>query len=289
MKLSNINIFNPLVSIIIPVYNGANYLRCAIDSAINQDYQNIEIIVVNDGSTDDTEEICKNYGDKIIYFFKENGGVASALNMAIRNSNGEYISWLSHDDYYLPEKISRQIYFLQKIKNNHQILLFSDVNCHYIQNDNIIEIVKIEIDIPHFGLFSKIESLKFLFSTSLHGCSLLIPKTLFQQTGYFNENLATTQDYDLWFKFIKAGYLFYYLPEVLLVSRQHELQDSRKKRNISKKEEAKLFNNAYKTFINDINSSEEDKIFFKKKLKMVNRYMFEFFFNFFLNLKKLIN
>jgi glycosyltransferase involved in cell wall biosynthesis len=77
--------FNPKVSIIIPVYNGSNFLKEAIDSAIAQTYKNIEIIVINDGSSDNgaTEKIAKSYGDKIRYFKKENGGVATALNLGI--------------------------------------------------------------------------------------------------------------------------------------------------------------------------------------------------------------
>ena len=77
--------FHPKVSIIIPVYNGANYLRDAINSALNQTYKNIEIIVVNDGSNDNgrTDEIALSYGNKIKYIKKKNGGVASALNVGI--------------------------------------------------------------------------------------------------------------------------------------------------------------------------------------------------------------
>ncbi len=76
------------ISIIIPVYNGSNYLRHAIDSALRQDYPNFEVIVVNDGSNDndETEKITLSYGDKIRYFKKENGGVATALNYGIEKS-----------------------------------------------------------------------------------------------------------------------------------------------------------------------------------------------------------
>ena len=96
-----------------PVYNGANYVREAIDSALAQTYDNIEIIVVNDGSSDGgrTEEICLAYGDKIRYFSKPNGGVASALNLAVREMTGEYFSWLSHDDLYYPQKNRKAIGF----------------------------------------------------------------------------------------------------------------------------------------------------------------------------------
>ena len=104
----------PLVSIIIPVYNGSNYMREAIDSALAQTYQNTEVIVVNDGSNDDgaTDEIARSYGDKIRYFIKENGGVSSALNLGIRMMKGDYFSWLSHDDVYTPAKLEKQIALL---------------------------------------------------------------------------------------------------------------------------------------------------------------------------------
>ena len=103
--------YNPLISIIIPVYNGANYMREAIDSAIAQTYKNIEIIVVNDGSTDngETEKIALSYGDKINYYYKENGGCASALNYGISKMKGEWFSWLSHDDVYFPTKLESQV------------------------------------------------------------------------------------------------------------------------------------------------------------------------------------
>src|SRR5574344_1270331 len=105
---------NSKVSIVIPVYNGSNYLKQAIDSAINQTYKNIEIIVVNDGSNDDeaTEKIALSYGDKIKYYKKVNGGVASALNLALKNMTGKYFSWLSHDDLYYANKIEKQINFI---------------------------------------------------------------------------------------------------------------------------------------------------------------------------------
>ena len=95
----------PLVSIIIPVYNGEKYMREAIDSALNQTYKNIEVIVVNDGSKDNTDEIALSYGDKIRYFKKENGGVSTALNLGIKEMKGEYFCWLSHDDVYEYNKV----------------------------------------------------------------------------------------------------------------------------------------------------------------------------------------
>ncbi len=105
---------NPMVSIIIPIYNGINYMREAIDSVLAQTYDNIEVIVVNDGSTDGTEEAALSYGDRIRYFAKENGGIATALNLGIEHMRGEYFSQLAHDDVYYPYKIEAQINAVKK-------------------------------------------------------------------------------------------------------------------------------------------------------------------------------
>ena len=103
--------YEPLVSIIIPAYNASNYLKEAIESALNQTYKNVEIIVVNDGSNDggQTRAVAEEYKEKIAYYEKENGGSSSALNYGIKKMNGEWFSWLSHDDVYYPDKIQKQI------------------------------------------------------------------------------------------------------------------------------------------------------------------------------------
>src|SRR4051812_20505544 len=102
---------NPLVSIIVPVYNGANYVGEAIQSALAQTYPNIEVLVVDDGSTDGgaTRAVIDSFGDRIRSISQPNGGVASALNTGITHMRGSFFSWLSHDDLYRPEKVSRQV------------------------------------------------------------------------------------------------------------------------------------------------------------------------------------
>ena len=134
--------YNPMVSIIIPVFNGANYIREAIDSALAQTYKNIEVIVVNDGSIDDTDQIVLSYGNKVRYFTKENGGVSSALNLALREMRGEYFSWLSHDDLYLPDKVKIQIEHLNLLKEK-DVILYS--NYVYIdENSKLIRTVNLD-------------------------------------------------------------------------------------------------------------------------------------------------
>lgn len=206
--------FHPLVSIVIPVYNGSNYMSEAIDSALAQTYNNIEIIVVNDGSKDNSEEIAKSYGDKIRYFAKENGGVSTALNLGIRNMCGEYFSWLSHDDLYTPDKIEKNIAAL--MGKDKARIVYSDYDSvdekgRYI---GTVSAKKLHRAADYeFGLFPIIRGL-------IHGCSLLIHRSQLEKYGIFDESLRTTQDYDLWFKMFR-GQRLVYIPEALVKGRVH--------------------------------------------------------------------
>lgn len=230
-----VEMFNPLVTIVIPVYNGSNYVKEAIDSALNQTYKNLEIVVVNDGSTDTTDEILKSYGDKIRYFSKENGGVSTALNLAIKEAKGEYISWLSHDDLYLPNKIQRQIEELSKLDDKNTIM-FSNFKVLYQENKK-----EINVNMNFDNQNNKNDIVRLLFCSELHGCSLLIPKSCFYSIAFFDETLRTTQDYDLWFKFVKNGISFFCVKEALIKSRSHMQQDSLQKIDICNKEKQNLF------------------------------------------------
>lgn len=211
--------FNPKVSIIIPVYNGSNYLREAIGSALAQTYENIEVIVINDGSCDDgkTEDIAKSFGNRIHYVAKDNGGVASALNMGIRHAQGEYISWLSHDDLYLPDKIKRQVSLVSRQTGN-RIIIYGDYEALEVTNGRLHIFTRTPVLFPD-GFQN---SLSLLFSAQLHGCTLLLPRNCFEEAGFFDERLKTTQDYDLWFKLLKKGYEFIHLPETVVRARWHQ-------------------------------------------------------------------
>lgn len=218
--------FNPKVSIIIPVYNGSNYLREAIDSALSQTYKNMEIVVVNDGSKDDgkTDKICKSYGKKIRYFSKENGGPASALNLGIQKMAGEYFSWLSHDDVYYPEKVEKQITFLSQLENRDKIIPYA--NYELIDKDS--EFLQ-EVIMDHEELTNKPEYA--LLRGSINGITLLIPKKAFDKYGEFDSLLKCTQDYDMWRR-ISKGYTFMHMNNILTKTRIHSLQDSNKHPNV---------------------------------------------------------
>jgi glycosyltransferase involved in cell wall biosynthesis len=103
-----------LVSVIIPVYNGAKYLAESIDSALSQSYSKLEVVVIDDGSTDDSAAIAKSYGDRIVYLRKENAGTAAARNAGIRASRGEFVALLDQDDLWMPDHLQLEVQILQE-------------------------------------------------------------------------------------------------------------------------------------------------------------------------------
>ncbi len=210
--------FSPFISIIIPVYNGSKYMKEAIDSALNQTYPHKEVIVVDDGSTDDSWQIIQSYGQKIRAFKQKNGGVSTALNLGIKQSQGEYISWLSHDDVYVPSKLSKQVEALNSlpIEERSKTILFSNYKI-IDSNSKVIEVPAIE-KVHNLSKFSC--PLYPVMKGLIFGCTLLIPKICFEESGYFDPNLRTSQDYDLWFKFFRK-YPIHFQTDYLLLSRRH--------------------------------------------------------------------
>ena len=209
----------PKVSLVIPVYNGSDFLAEAIDSALAQTYPNVEVLVVNDGSNDDgaTERIALGYGDRIRYVAKPNGGVASALNTAVREMSGEYFSWLSHDDLYTPNKLERGMNVLLA-QNDPRSIVYSD---YFVFGDSLDQAIPVKLKgVPpeHFRYWITVEN-------ALHGCTLTIPRRAFEECGFFNEALRTTQDYDLWFRMART-YRFMHVPEPLVFGRHHAGQGS---------------------------------------------------------------
>ena len=215
--------WNPLVSIIIPLYNGANYVEEAILCALNQTYKNIEIIVVNDGSIDDGagKIVCQKYQDKIVYVEKENGGCSSALNYGVKIAKGEYVSWLSHDDLYDCDKIERQIYQITKRNLDTKNTIISNParlvtgSCRKIFHPTK----------KTGGFFSSKKAFRYMLrKKTLNGCGLLIPKELFERVGCFDESMRYVLDWDLWLKFAIAGVDFYLDKKITVSIRCHNAQ-----------------------------------------------------------------
>lgn len=221
----------PLVSIIIPVYNGSNFMKEAIDSALSQTYPNVEIIVVNDGSKDNSEEIALSYGNRIRYYKKENGGVSSALNLGIREMKGEFFSWLSHDDKYTPEKIEHQVNSLLKHDDDRLIAY-----CNTIQINKDSQVIRKSSSNKYLKL-NEIntwnESLIALIrSGCFSGCALLIPKIAFDEVGGFDESLRYSQDMLMWMRVLLKKFSILYCSGDHVLSRVHSGQLTQKSNEI---------------------------------------------------------
>lgn len=198
---------SPRVSIVIPVYNGSNYLANAIDCALKQSYENIEIIVVNDGSTDSgkTEEIALSYGDRIRYYYKENGGVSSALNYGIEKMTGEYFSWLSHDDAYSLDKVKDSVELL-RVHNALGEKTVAFTGGYFIDTDGN-RIKNFSEYFTEKKLYTGIDVVNIMTQRgTLNGCCMLIPKSAFEDVGGFDESLRYSQDSLMWYKIFLNGY-----------------------------------------------------------------------------------
>lgn len=253
------NMFNPKVSIIIPVYNWSNYLSEAIESSLAQTYSNIEILVINDGSNDnwETEKVALSFDDKIKYIKKENWWVATALNLWIEKATWEYISWLSHDDLYYPNKIEEQVKALEWLENK-DVIIYSNIDIidknWEIKQEKIIDLENINNKNFLFNLITK---------HLINWCTLLIPKNIFKVVWWFDNNLKTVQDYDMWFKMYK-NIKFEKINFSLIKSRHHNEQDSRNQDKfiLMMKEEYLVYSNfIIQIWLNNFFSSYDWNIF----------------------------
>ncbi|MBP8708453.1 MAG: glycosyltransferase [Caldisericia bacterium] len=231
--------FNPKVSIVIPVYNGSNYLREAIDSALAQTYRNIEIIVVNDGSNDNgaTERVAKSYGKKIRYFKKENGGTSTALNVGIKHMKGEYFSWLSHDDMYYPKKIQRQVEELAKLEDRNTIMMTDldgiDENYNKIYETHYIENIKAYPPREKSNIYP-------IVYNQTHGCTLLIPKSCFDEVGLFDEDCKVAQDFEFFYRAF-SQFPHKLIPEILVTARDTSGRQGRRNKQGANVEYSDLY------------------------------------------------
>jgi glycosyltransferase involved in cell wall biosynthesis len=185
---------NQKVSIIIPTYNSAEYIAETLDSAFAQTYKNCEIIVIDDGSTDNTKEVLQSYMSKIKYIYKENGGVSSARNVGIENAEGEYIAFLDSDDIWLPEKLEKQ---MERFKSEPDLgLVYSD--CIRFNENGIEQSKRIVNRYFEGNIF-----IKLLEGYVLPTSTVVVKRSCFSIADHFNESLMVSEDYDMWLRISK--------------------------------------------------------------------------------------
>ncbi len=180
----------PLVSVILPTYNRAWTIKEAIDSVLNQDYENIELIVVDDGSTDTTQDLLAQYQEKLVVISQANKGVSAARNIGIQSARGEYVALLDSDDAWEPEKISCQIAFF---KANPEAMICQTEEI-WIRNNKRVN-----------PKFKHKKPSGMIFEPSLHLClvspsAVMMKKELFDIKGFFDETFIVCEDYDLWLR-----------------------------------------------------------------------------------------
>ena len=199
----------PLVSVIIPVYNGTSYLRSALESVFAQTYRPFEVIVVDDGSTDDSGEIAQSFPE-VRYIHQANQGVAVARNTGLKDARGEFVAFLDQDDLWLPEKLAAQMAFLQ----NHP-----EADYSLTQQRFFLE--------PGNTLPSWFR--KELLASPQTGWilgTLLVRRSVFEKVGDFGADYVTASDSDWFFRAKAAGLQPAVVPEVLLLKRIHGSNES---------------------------------------------------------------
>jgi len=201
----------PLVSVVIATYNMANYLPLAVRSVLTQTYKNLELLVVDDGSTDDTLESIKPLlnDPRVRYITQENKGQAAAKNFGIRESNGEYIAFLDADDLWVPEKLDLQIPLFLSSKTLGVVyakLLYIDETGNKLGK------------VDNYGLYrGKICNPLFIRNFIRFGTTV-VKRECFEHLGTFKENIRMGIDYDLWLRF-STQYEFDYVNRPLLYYR----------------------------------------------------------------------
>lgn len=211
---------NPRVSVIIPTYNRSHLIGRAIQSVLNQIYQDFEIIVVDDGSTDNTEEVIKKFQkqDKRIKYIchEKNKGGSAARNTGIKIAKGNYIGLLDDDDEWLPEKLEKQVIKFQNSPEKVGVIYSGFFYVSEKSGKIVSEIIP--------TLQGEV------YANLLKGCILgsptpLIKKRCFQKAGFFDEMLPSCQDWDMWIRLSKY-YDFDFVPDILAKHHVHGGQTS---------------------------------------------------------------
>ncbi len=178
----------PLVSIITPSFNQANYIKETIESVLKQDYPQIEYIVVDGGSTDGTLEILKSYGEKLKWVSGKDSGQSDAINKGFRMATGEIIAWINSDDTYEPGAVKAAVEFLER--NPDAVMSYS--NCNIILEDGKWNGL---IRAPEFNMDRQLN-----YANIPPQPTVFFRRKVLKEVGYLDENLHYVMDYDYWIR-----------------------------------------------------------------------------------------
>lgn len=206
------NVDNPLVSVIIPSYNCVSYIAQSIRSVLEQSYKNVEIIVLDDGSTDNTRDIVKEFGDSVVYIFQENQGVSIARNNGVNHANGELIVFLDADDIFLPGKLTAQLAVFREYPQLD--IVHSGVRL-ISENSEFIS------DMSWYKAFPLLNAETIFLYKPLQLGALMFRKDILFKVGGFKPGLAIAEDTELLFRLCLMDCKMKWLKEVTVGYRQH--------------------------------------------------------------------
>ncbi|MEG4488434.1 glycosyltransferase [Microcoleus sp. D2_18a_B4] len=202
----------PLVSVIIPVYNGSRYIVQAVESALGQTFTNLEIIVVDDGSSDRTQQVLQPYFDRIRYIYQENQGVASARNIACQLAQGEFLAFLDADDYFLPSKLEKQLACFD-----------ADPTLDMVQTGWLMvdETGKNIFEMKPWQQAPKLDLESFIIFKCVRPSAMMLRRKWWEKLGGFNDNFPLAEDLDFALRLALKGCKAVWLEEILTCYRQH--------------------------------------------------------------------
>ena len=205
------------VSVVIPTYNRKEMLEEAVQSVLNQSYEDFELIVVDDGSIDGTKDVIERLDSDIRYIYKENGGVSSARNFGVKKAKGEFIAFLDSDDMWLKDKLEKQVKYMSKRSD----LFVSQTEEIWIRNG-----VRVNQKKKHKKCEGRIFK-EVLPLCIISPSAVIMRRELFDHVGLFDEEFLVCEDYDLWIR-VAAKYPVGLLKEKLIIKRGgHEDQLSK--------------------------------------------------------------
>ena len=202
----------PLVSVIIPAYNSADFIDEALKSVFDQTYKDLEIIVVDDGSTDDTRAVLEKYGDRVNYHYQDNNGPASARNRGIKLARGKYIAFLDADDLWLPTKLEKQVAL---IKNRENLGFVTTGVCSFDENGDY-----------GFATYKRDKLMKgdiarnIFLKSDVGTPTVMARKQVFDEIGLFDEEIRYAEDDNMWIR-IASHYDVELIDETLTKVRNH--------------------------------------------------------------------
>lgn len=207
------------VSVVIPAYNYARYLGEAIDSVLAQTYREFEIIVVDDGSTDETAEVARGYGERIRYIHQENAGLSAARNTGIRAARYSFVAFLDADDLWKPEFLKSAMNCFAKLPNTFGMVTCCGVRFSDANGDCVSRLSRLpgprEVTVHDL-----------IFRSRFPPTSVVGRREAFETAGMFDTSLTSTEDRDMWMR-VAAQWRIFQQDQVLVCIRQHQVQMSR--------------------------------------------------------------